>query len=139
MTIKPIRTEQDYQDALDKIESLMNQVLPGTPEGDVLEILVALVREHEGRQYRIQPGNPRDIVLFMLDQRGLRQSDLAIMMGSRSRASEFLSGQRSLSLGMIRKLSSSLRIPTDLLIGTQEDSGVSQVAESRKRYGDSSS
>lgn len=131
----PLKTGQDHQSALERIDALMHRVSPATPEGDELEVLVALVSEYENRQHRIPPGDPRDIVLFMLDQHGLRQSDLARIMGSRSRASEFLSGQRSLSIEMIRKLSASLKIPADLLIGTSETSSVSRVAEPRKGYG----
>lgn len=58
MDIKPIRTEQDYQAALKEIERLFESV-PGTPEGDRLEILVTLVEAYEAKHYPIpDPDDP---------------------------------------------------------------------------------
>ncbi len=47
MNIFPIRTEEDYDAALARIDTLMNADM-GTPEGDELDILVTLVEAYEG-------------------------------------------------------------------------------------------
>jgi HTH-type transcriptional regulator/antitoxin HigA len=52
MNIKPIKTESDYQKALEEVESLMNAQID-TQEGDKLEILVALIESYEEKYYQI--------------------------------------------------------------------------------------
>lgn len=54
MDIKPIRSEADYDAALQEIETLFD-VEPGTAEADRLEILVMLVEAYEAQHHRIPP------------------------------------------------------------------------------------
>lgn len=117
MDIKPIRTEQDYQAALKEIEQLFEAV-PGSPEGDRLEILVTLVEAYEAKHYPIpDPDDPVQVVEYYMESRELSRTDLAAYLGSKERVSEFLNRKRTLSLEMIRKLHAGLGIPSDLLIG----------------------
>lgn len=46
-------SESDYNAALKRIESLFNAAEPGTPEGDELERLAALVEEYEEKHFPI--------------------------------------------------------------------------------------
>jgi HTH-type transcriptional regulator/antitoxin HigA len=57
MTIKPIKTERDYQKALKEIEKLWD-AKPNTAKGDRLEVLVTLVEAYEQKHYRIEPPDP---------------------------------------------------------------------------------
>ena len=50
----------------------------------------------------------------------MRQKDLAKVLGSKSRASEILSGKRSLSLRHINLLYKKLGIPAEILIQEPE-------------------
>ena len=52
MGIKPIRTAQDYKQALQEIEALMT-ARKGTPEGDCLDVLSNLVEDWERRHQPI--------------------------------------------------------------------------------------
>lgn len=47
---------------------------------------------------------------------GMKQKDLAEVVGFTSRVSEILNKKRKLTLNMIRKLSSTLHIPTEVLV-----------------------
>ncbi len=49
MDVRPIRTETDYDAALEAIDSLMGAG-PGAPEADRLEVLVTLVEAYEDRR-----------------------------------------------------------------------------------------
>lgn len=44
-------SESDYKTALKRIESLFDVAEPGTPEGDELERLAALVEEYEEKHF----------------------------------------------------------------------------------------
>lgn len=44
-----ITTEQEFLDALNRVDSLMFQAVPGTPEGDELERLSKMIEDYENR------------------------------------------------------------------------------------------
>lgn len=115
MDIKPIRTENDYEDALKEVEQLWGAI-PGTPDGDRFEVLFTLVEAYEARQYPILPPDPVNAIEYYMDSRGLSRRDLEQYIGSSGRVSEILNRKRPLTLAMIRKLNNGLGIPAEVLI-----------------------
>jgi HTH-type transcriptional regulator/antitoxin HigA len=114
MDIKPIKTEADYEAALEEIERLFNAE-PGSPEGDRLEILSTLVEAYEDEHYDIPAPDPVDAIFYYMESRGLTRADLEPYIGSRARVSEILNRKRPLTLAMIQRLNQ-LGIPADILI-----------------------
>ena len=119
MQIHPIHTEDDYQKALDRIEEIFD-AKTGSIEGDEMEILGNLVDEYEKKHFPIEAPKPVEAIRFKMDQLGMEQKDLAKILGSKSRASEILSGKRSLSLRQIKILYRKLGIPAEVLIQEPE-------------------
>ena len=115
MEIKPIRTEKDYNKALKRIE-LIFDAKKGSKEGDELEILAILIEQYENLHFPIGLPDPIEAIKFRMEQMGYNQSDLADIVGLKSRASEILNKKRKLSLEMIRQIHDRLQIPTDVLI-----------------------
>lgn len=115
MTIKPIKTEADYQQALDRLE-LIFDAKRGSKNGDELEILGILIDNYEKEHFPIDLPDPVEAIKFRMEQLGYTQTDLANIFGIKSRASEILSKKRKLSLKMIRLLHNKLHIPTEVLI-----------------------
>lgn len=115
MEIKLIKTENDYNQALERLEVLFD-AKKGTPEGDELELLSILIEQYENTHFPIDLPDPIEAIKFRMEQLGYNQNDLAKIIGLKSRASEILSKKRKLSLEMIRQLHASLHIPTDVLI-----------------------
>ena len=115
MAIKPIKTKKDYQAAMNRLEVIFD-AKPGTPEGDELEVLGILIDKYEQEHYPIGYPDPIEAIKFRMEQLGYSQSDLAKVVGLKSRASEILSKKRKLTLEMIRQLHQALGIPTDVLI-----------------------
>lgn len=115
MQIKPIKTVEDNQAALTRIEQLWDAE-PNTPEGDELDILATLVSVFEEENYPIEAPDPIEAIKFRMDQQGLEDKDLVPFLGQRSRVTEVLNRQRRLSITMIRKLNEGLRIPLDCLV-----------------------
>jgi HTH-type transcriptional regulator/antitoxin HigA len=115
MQISPIRNEADYQNALERLEEIFD-AKRGTKEGDELEILSILIDRYEDENLTIEMPDPIEAIKFRMDQMGMKQQDLAHIIGLKSRVSEILNKKRKLTLKMIRKLHDSLRIPTDVLI-----------------------
>ncbi len=115
--LKPIKTEAQYEAALERVYELLQLDLElGSDLGDELEILSLLVKEYELVHYPVPKPHPIEAIKFRLDQMRLPESELVRILGSRSRKSEILSGERKLSLEMIRRLHQELRIPASVLI-----------------------
>jgi|SRR5690606_20660941 len=115
MEIKPIRNEADYKNALERLEVIFD-AKRGTKEGDELEILSILIDNYESENFPIEMPDPISAINFRMEQMGLKQKDLVEMIGFKSRVSEIMNKKRKLTLDMIRKLNTSLKIPTDVLI-----------------------
>ena len=115
MEIKPIRTENDYHQALKRLDRIFDAKF-GSPEGDELEVLGILIDQYENEHFPIGLPDPIEAIKFRMEQLGYNQNDLANIVGLKSRASEILNRKRKLSLEMIRQLHERLNIPTDVLI-----------------------
>lgn len=113
--VRPIRTEADYEAALEEIGTLMT-ARAGTPEGDRLDVLSTLVEAYEAEHYAIEAPDPIALLEFAMEQRGADRADLEPMIGARGRVSEVLTRKRALSLSMIRKLKSEWALPADVLV-----------------------
>ncbi len=115
MNIKPIRTEDDYQQALARLELIFDAEF-GSPEGDELEILGMLIEKYENEHYPIPLPDPIEAIKFRMEQMGYSQSDLAKVVGLKSRASEILNKKRKLTLEMIRQINEHFKIPMEVLV-----------------------
>jgi len=115
MKIKPIRNEQDYQKALERLDVIFD-AKRGTEEGDELEILSILIDNYENEHFPIGMPDPIEAIKFRMEQMGMKQKDLAEVFGFKSRVSEILNKKRKLTLEMVRKLNTTLHIPTEVLI-----------------------
>ena len=115
MTIKPIKTERDYRKALKEIENLWD-AKPKTSMGDRLDVLVTLVEAYEQKHYKIDPPDPIEAIKFRMEQLDLKPSDLAKILGGRSRVSEVLNRKRKLTVEMMRSLRKHLAIPAESLL-----------------------
>ncbi len=112
--IFPIRNKKDLKRALSRIDKIID-CKSGTDEYDELDILSTLVESYENIHYEISPPDPIEAIKFRMEQKGLKQIDLAPLMGGQNRVSEVLSSKRKLTLKMIRNLHSKLGIPLESL------------------------
>jgi len=124
MDIQPIKTEKDYDAALQLIEELWDSE-EGTAEGDRLGILITLVDAYEQINHPIYPPDPVAAIEFHMDQNELTRADLETYIGTRARVSEVLNRKRGLSIEMIRSLHEGLGIPLESLIAKPKESRAS--------------
>lgn len=117
MDIRPLRTEADYDWALAEIAAYFTrEPRPGTQEADRFDVLAALIAEYERRHWPIDPPDPAAAIRARMEQAAYTQADLAQLLGSRSRASEILSGRRALTMEQARRLHEAWNIPAEALI-----------------------
>ena len=102
MKTKILKTEQEYNEACERIYSLMNSsetaIEPDSPAGEEIELLSLLVEKYE------------------MEQMNLRQADIAPLFGGKTRVSEVLHRRRPLTLKMITLLNRYLGIPLESLV-----------------------
>ena len=121
-TSKPIehviRSEAEYDAAVAEIDSLLeSEPTSGSPQYERLELLSVLVAAYDDEHYRMGEATaPKDVLDFLLGQRGMTRADLTEILGTRSRVSEFFAGKRRLSLGQIQRLRREFNVPADLLM-----------------------
>ena len=115
MNIKPIKTEQDYQDAIKRLEVVFDAA-PNTPDGDELEIIGILIDNFEKTHFPVDLPDPIEAIKFRMEQLDYSIQDLAQIIGLKSRVGDILNKKRKLSINVIRKLHNLLQIPTDVLV-----------------------
>lgn len=117
MELKPIRTEAEYEAALEQVAPYFdNEPELGTIEADRFEVLVMLIEAYEAKHHRITPPDPVEAIKFRMEQAGLTPKDLEPMIGRTNRVYEVLTRKRPLTLSMIRRLHAGLGIPAESLI-----------------------
>lgn len=117
MTLKPIKNENDYDVALERVDILM-ELNPSleTPENDELEILVMLIEKYEEKEWAISEPDPIEAIKVRMEQMHLKQKDLIPYIGNKSKVSEVLNRKVGLSLSMIRNIATGLHLPFESLI-----------------------
>lgn len=119
--VRPIHSDEQHAAALAEFETYFeNEPALGTPEADRFELLGLVIERYEETRWPVPAPAPVDMLRFAMEQSGRTQADLAELFGSRSRASEVLSGKRDLTLDQIRRLAREWRIPAAALIGELE-------------------
>ncbi len=115
--IRPLRTEADYDAALEAIEAyFVDEPEPGTPEADRFDLLALVIADYEHRRWSIEPPDAPDLLREQMAIKGYSQSDLAALLGSKARASGILNRRRRLTLEQAWTLHTKWRLPTDALI-----------------------
>jgi HTH-type transcriptional regulator/antitoxin HigA len=115
MDIKLIKTEEDYQIALEKLDKIFDAA-EGTPDSDQADILALLIDAYENIHYPIEAPDPIEAIKIRMEEMQLKQKDIAAALGGKNRASEILNRKRKLTVDMIRNLTESLNLSASLLI-----------------------
>lgn len=115
MNSKLIKTDTDYQLALERFELLFDAPI-GTPSSDEADILALLIDEFENKNYPINAPDPIEAIKIRMEEMQLKQIDLVEAIGGKSRVSEILNRKRKLTVEMIRNLTTRLNLsPTTLI------------------------
>ncbi|MBN2648657.1 MAG: helix-turn-helix domain-containing protein [Prolixibacteraceae bacterium] len=125
MKTRILKTEQQYNDACERIYNLINstenQIEPSSLEGEEIELLSLLVEKYEQEHFSIEAPNPVEAIKFRMEQMNLKQVDVAPLFGGKTRVSEVLNGKRPLTLKMITLLNRYLGVPLESMITGNRD------------------
>jgi len=115
MKIKVLKTEEDYNQALKRLEIIFDAPAD-TPQGDEAELLAMLIEKYEDEHYPIEAPDPIEAIKFRMEQMNMDNNDLAKVIGYKSRVSEIFNRKRKLTLKMIKNLHEKLKIPYESLL-----------------------
>ena len=117
LDLRIIKTDAHHRYFLAEVDKLAAQdPKPASGPGLHLGLLAKVVEDYEKNRYIFDKPDPVDAIRFRMEQQGLRQKDIAPILGGKNRASEVLSGKRSLTRHMINALYERLDIPLELLV-----------------------
>ena len=119
MKIKPIKTEKDYEKALERLEVIFDAD-KNSKEGDEAEILSLLIDNYENQFYPIEAPDPIEAIKIRMEEMNLKQKDLVGIIGGKSRVSEILNKKKRLTVDMIRELEQILHISASVLVSNYQ-------------------
>ena len=113
--IKPIRTEKDYDAALNRVEELWGSK-KGTERADELEVWVTLIEAYEAKKYPISLPDPVSAIEFYMAQKKMKRTHLSKIFGSKGLVSDVMNGKKPLTIKMIKSLHQNLGVPYESLL-----------------------
>lgn len=112
-----LENKKDYEAALKRIDELMDiDPNPKTTAGKEMKLLLYLVEKYEDERYSIDFPDPIDAIKTRIEDLGLEAKDLITVIGDKGTVSKVLNRKISLSLRMIRNLSTVLQLPVEVLV-----------------------
>jgi len=115
MKIKPIKTEKDYEQALERLEVIF-EADSNSKGGDEAEILSLLIENYENQHYPIEAPDPIEAIKIRMEEMNLKQKDLVGIIGGKSRVSEILNKKKRLTVDIIRELERILHISASVVV-----------------------
>ena len=122
MELKPIKSEKDYRNGLERLEVIFDAPID-TKEGDEAEILSLLIENYENEHYPIESPDPIEAIKIRMEELNMRQKDLVGIIGGKSRVSEILNRKKRLTVDMIRELERILQISASVLVNNYQLAG----------------
>ena len=117
--LRPIRSEEEY----DRTVTLMNYLLdvigdkPDDALSGLLDLVGELVADYDASHYAIEAAEPREILRSLIEQRGLRQGDLAEVL-PQGNLSAILAGKRKISAPLAGKLAKYFNVSPAVFVPT---------------------
>jgi len=125
MRTKILKTEQEYNEACERIYNLINSmetaIESDSAEGEEIELLSLLVEKYELEHHRLDAPDPIEAIKFRMEQMNLKQADIAPLFGGKTRVSEVLHRRRPLTLKMITLLNRYMGIPLESLVSGNKE------------------
>lgn len=115
MKIAPIKTETDYEKALERLEVIFDADA-NSIEGDEAEILSMLIDNYENQYFAIDTPDPIEAIKIRMEEMNIKQKDLVGIIGGKSSVSEILNKKKRLTVDMISELERVLNISASVLV-----------------------
>ena len=112
---KLVESDDEFDRLVEAMETIDFEANPTPEEWTVSALLARLIQDYDDQHHALPEAPPSEVIVFLMNQRGLRPSNLPPIFGSRSVASDVLSGKREPSNAHVRKLSEFFHVSTELI------------------------
>jgi HTH-type transcriptional regulator / antitoxin HigA len=113
---KIIESDPEFDYFVDRLEELKLKLNPSPEERALATLLAKLIRDYNDVHYPLSKASPREMVLLLLRERGLKQSDLVEVIGSQTQVSNLVRGKRAISKEQVKRLAAFFKVSTDLFL-----------------------
>jgi HTH-type transcriptional regulator/antitoxin HigA len=130
-----LKTKKDYNAALDRVNALIDARRSDAQQNEFL-LLSYLIEEYEDQHMPMSDASPQEVILFMMDMKGLKQKDLVPILGTKGYVSKILNGAAGIPLESIDALGQLLGIPVEALIPKSKfkEDEINMVADRGVKY-----
>jgi HTH-type transcriptional regulator/antitoxin HigA len=114
---KVIENDKEFDRMVEKLEGLTFKKSPTREEKALAKLIEKLIADYDDERYAVPHPSPREMLAYLLEQKSLKQADLAPVVGSRAQVSAILSGRRGISKALAKKLAEFFHVGVELFIG----------------------
>ena len=112
-----IKTEAENERAISVVEELLAKGDKlSFEENALLELLGKLIADFEAEFYQPRDASPPEVLIELMNARGLKQTDLAEVLGSKSRVSEIIGGKREITKTQAKAIANFFNVSAELFI-----------------------
>ena len=117
MELKIIKTKDQYDEYLDWTDAMFDKkVKSDTSEGEMLQVVLLLIKQYEDSNYPIPLPDPIDAIKMKMEENGLKNKDLVGKVGSKGYVSALLNKRKPLTLELAKLFHRELNIPAEILL-----------------------
>lgn len=115
--LRPVRNEADY----DRMVLLMNELIDRVGEDEshplagLLDLVGELVSDFDGEHYAVPAGEPREILSYLMQSQGIKQTDLADLV-AQPNLSAILNGRRAIPRELAKGLAQRFNVAVDVFL-----------------------
>ncbi len=113
---KVIENEQEYGELRHQLLKLMMQTERSPEETEILKLIAALVKDFDEKQPVPEPASPHEVLLHLMEEKNMRQTDLVEKIGSKGVVSEIVNGKRSISKSQAKILAEIFHVSSSVFI-----------------------
>jgi HTH-type transcriptional regulator/antitoxin HigA len=112
-----IATEEEHERLLAEVERLMDKGDHRIAEEDAaLDLLVRLIKDYEEQHHPLPDPSPHEMLVYLMEQRGLKQADLLPIFKSRGYVSDVVNAKRAISKVHAKELGEFFKVSADIFI-----------------------
>jgi HTH-type transcriptional regulator/antitoxin HigA len=112
-----IATDEEHERMLAEVEKLMDKSENRTAEEDAaLDLMVRLIKDYEEEHHPLPGPSPHEMLVYLMEQRSLKQADLLPIFKSRGYVSEVINSKRAISKAHARQLAEFFKVSVSLFI-----------------------
>jgi HTH-type transcriptional regulator / antitoxin HigA len=117
MMLKPIKTDEEYELMLQWIDTQFDLNHPfDSIESEQVQVSLLIIKAYEDQHYVIPLPDPIDAVKLKMEEKGIKNKDLAVWIGSKSYVSALLNRKKPMTFRIAQLFHKKLGIPAEVLL-----------------------